>query len=223
MLESHLEYISKNFTTVFPTQKLTCKRPICLVFDDGYYDFYKYIFPLLQKYNLKALLAVSPKFILETSQLSEAERLGFEHNDLYENFSKATFCTYEELSIMATSPYVQIASHSFSHKNLRDEDVDLTLELKSSKELLEQKLDVKVESFVFPYGKYDQKILDETKKYYEYAFRIGNAVNDDFNGIHGAIYRIDADDLSAPDSIFTFPKMLQYKYKKFIKEIVGNR
>ena len=42
MLDKHLEYISKNFTSVFPTLDKLPKNPICLVFDDGYYDFYKY-------------------------------------------------------------------------------------------------------------------------------------------------------------------------------------
>jgi peptidoglycan/xylan/chitin deacetylase (PgdA/CDA1 family) len=222
MLQSHLRYVSQNYTTVFPAQNITCKDPICLVFDDGYFDFYKYIFPLLEQYNLKALLAVSPKFILEKTQIPDNERLAFEHNDLYENYEKATFCTYEELDIMARSGHVQIASHSYSHVNLLQSGVDLTQELKGSQEVLEQKLGVKVESFVFPYGKYSQHILDETKKYYPYAFRIGNAINDNFDGVKGVIYRIDADNLQAPDAIFKFMKMLKYRYKKFIKTLVGN-
>jgi peptidoglycan/xylan/chitin deacetylase (PgdA/CDA1 family) len=223
MLQSHLRYISHNYTTVFPSQQLTCKRPICLVFDDGYFDFYKYIFPLLKQYNLKALLAVSPKFILETTQTEDEARLDFEHNDLYINSEKATFCTYEELKTMAESGHVQIASHSFSHVNLLEDNIDLIQELKGSKEILEEKLDIHVESFVFPYGKYDQHILNETKKHYSYAFRIGNAFNDDFTGIKGVIYRIDADNLQTPDEIFKFTKMLKYRYKKFIKTLVGNR
>ena len=57
IFEQHLEYISKKFVTVFPSSNMP-NNPICLVFDDGYFDFYKLIFPLLKKYNLKALLAV---------------------------------------------------------------------------------------------------------------------------------------------------------------------
>ena len=223
MLRSHLAYISQNYTTVFPSQELTCKNPICLVFDDGYFDFYKYIFPILKQYKLKALLAVSPKYILDDTQIEDEKRLNYEHNDLYLHYDKATFCTYKELLEMSESGYVQIASHSYTHANLLEDDVDLALELKGSKEELEKKLQIQVESFVFPYGKYDQKILHETKKDYKYVFRIGNAINDDFNGIKGVIYRIDADNLSSPDAIFKFSKMLKYRYKKFVKQLVGNR
>ncbi len=34
MLDKHLEYISKNFISLFPTLKNIPKKAICLVFDD---------------------------------------------------------------------------------------------------------------------------------------------------------------------------------------------
>lgn len=223
MLRSHLQYISEHFTTLFPTDNLTCKNPICLVFDDGYFDFYRYIFPLLQEFHLKAVLAVVPKYILEDIDKEDEKRVCFEHNDLFKHFKEGTFCTYKELDTMIQSGYVQIASHSYAHTNLLEQNCDLTLELEGSKKILEEKLNIKVESFVYPFGKYNQAILDETKKYYKYAFRIGNGINDDFNGVNGVIYRIDGDNLRSADEIFSFTKMLKYRYKKFIKEIVGNR
>ena len=223
MLDAHLQYISQHFTTLFPTKTIACKSSVCLVFDDGYFDFYKYIFPLLKKYNLKALLAVTPRYILEDIDKEDTKRLNFEHNDLFKHFKEGTFCTYKELREMVQSGHIQVASHSYSHVNLLEDGVDLESELEGSKKIIEEKLGVKVESFVFPFGKYNQTILNETKKYYRYAFRIGNAVNDDFNGINGVIYRIDGDNLRREDEIFKFSKMMKYRYKKFIKELVGNR
>ena len=221
IFEQHLAYISKNFTTVFPTMGRLPQKPICLVFDDGYYDFYKFIYPLLKKYKLKALLAVTPKYILDDTNKSDAIRLGFEHNDLFKEYKNATFCTYKELQEMQESGLVQIVSHSYSHKNLLENNVDLHQELLESKETIEQKLSTQVESFVFPFGKYNQRILDETKKYYKYAFRIGNAVNKDFHGINGVIYRIDGDFLNSADEIFSFKNMLKFKLKALIKSITG--
>ena len=123
---------------------------------------------------------------------------------------------------MQQSGYVQIVSHSYSHKNLLEEDVDLSQELVKSKEMIEQKLNTKVESFVYPFGKYNQKVLDEVMKYYKYSFRIGNAVNRDFHGINGVIYRVDGDFLQSPSEIFSFKNMLRFKLKAFIKSITGN-
>jgi len=215
IFQKHLEYICNNFTTLFAgeKQKGNC---VCLTFDDAYADFYFYIFPLLKKYNLKATLGVPTKYILDQSDIDMDIRLGFEHNDLFKNYEKATFCTYKELKEMLDSGLVQIASHSHTHTNLL-EDVDLKQELLLSKEILEDKLDIKVDSFIFPFGKYDQKIAQQTLKYYKYAFRIGNAIHKDFNGIKGINYRVDGDNLTFANEIFTFKKLLGFRLKALIK------
>lgn len=222
IFESHLKYISKNFTSTFPTTTMS-KNPICLVFDDGYYDFYKLVFPLLKKYNVKALLAVIPKFTLDDIDTTDEERLKYEHNDLPNYYEKGTFCTYKELEEMIDSGLVQVVSHSYSHQNLVEDEVNLEEELVKSKEILESKLNIKVESFVFPFGKYNQEILDVTKKHYKYAFRIGNGIDKDFSGTNGVIYRLDGDNLKNANEIFSFSNILKFKFKTFIKSIVGNR
>ena len=223
IFDKHLEYISQNCTTLFPTLKKIPKNAICLVFDDGYYDFYKYIFPLLQKYNLKALLAVVPQYVLDDCVTEDVKRLSPEHNELFAEYKDGTFCTYKELEEMQKSGLVQIASHSYSHINLLEDGVDLDKELRFSQEILEEKLHTKIESFVFPFGKYNQTILDETLKSYKYAFRIGNAVNKNFHGVNGVIYRIDGDFLTHPSDIFSFKNMLRFHFKTLVKSIVGNK
>ncbi len=222
IFESHLKYISENFNSTFPTDKLPL-NPICLVFDDGYYDFYKLIFPLLKKYNIKALLAVIPKYILDDCDNSDEKRLNYEHNNLFKYYENGTFCTYKELQLMIDSNLIQVVSHSYSHKNLVEDDIDLKQELVLSKQILEDKLNIKVESFVYPFGKYNQQILDETMKYYRYSFRIGNAINKNFDGINGVIYRIDGDSLENGSDIFGLSNMVKFKFKSFIKLLVGNR
>ena len=222
IFESHLKYISEKFTATFPTSNLP-KNPICLVFDDGYYDFYKLVFPLLKKYNVKALLAVIPKVTLDDVNTTDDERLNYEHNDLFKHYEKGTFCTYKELQEMIDSELVQVVSHSFSHQNLVEDKIDLDEELVQSKKILENKLNIKVESFVFPFGKYNQEILDETKKHYRYAFRIGNGIDKNFSGTNGVIYRLDADNLENASDIFKFSNIMKFKFKTFIKSIVGNR
>lgn len=215
IFEQHLEYISKNFTTVFVGEELKDKS-ICLTFDDAYTDFYYLIFPLLKKYNLKAVLGVPTKYILDDTEFDMDTRLGFEHNDLFKNYKKATFCTFKELEEMIKSGLVQIASHSHTHTNLL-ENVNLEDELVLSKKILEERLNIEINSFIFPFGKYDEKIVEETLKHYKFAFRIGNAVHKDFSGIKGVNYRVDGDNLKSPDELFSFKKMLGFKFKAFIK------
>lgn len=220
MLEEHLAYVQQNFTTVFPSEQ-TCKNSICLTFDDAYSDFYFLIYPLLKKYNLKALLAVPSSYILDSCDVAPNTRMSFSHNDLFEKYELGTFCTFEELREMIESGLVEIASHSHSHTNMLEKNVNIQQELKLSKQILESNLHITVESFVFPYGKYNKEILQETKKQYKYAFRIGNAIQNDFSGINGVIYRIDGDELDTYKSIFTWEKMLQYKFKAFIKRVTN--
>ena len=218
VFEEHLKYIKENYTSIFPNEKVE-KNSICLTFDDAYADFYFLIFPLLKKYNLKALLAIPSKYILEDTQELAEDRMNFEHNDLFLNYEKATFCTYKELKEMKDSGLVIFGSHSHSHINLLEENVDLDLELRVSKEILEEKLDTKIESFVFPFGKYNQNILKEAQKYYKYNFRIGNAIHKDFSGINGAIYRVDGDSLKAADEIFKACRVLKYRFKGLVKKL----
>ena len=222
IFESHLKYISENFTSTFPTKNLP-KNPICLVFDDGYYDFYTFIFPLLKKYNIKALLAVIPKYILDSCDNSDDKRLNYEHNDLFKYYKDGTFCTYKELTEMIDTNLVQVVSHSYSHQNLVEDSLNLEEELVLSKQILENKLNIEIESFVYPFGKYNQHILNETRKHYKYSFRIGNGINKDFSGVNGVIYRIDGDNLQDANEIFSFTKLLKFRFKSFIKQIVGNR
>ena len=218
IFEEHLKYIKNNFKTIFPGEEITSKS-VCLTFDDAYADFYFLIFPLLKKYNLKALLAIPSKYILDDTEEEAENRMNFEHNDLFENYQKATFCTYKELKQMQESGLVVFGSHSHSHVNLLEANVDLDLELRVSKQILEDKLNTKIDSFVFPFGKYNQNILKESKKYYQYNFRIGNAIHKDFSGINGAIYRVDGDNLKTADEIFKTTKLLKYKFKGIVKRL----
>jgi len=222
VFEKHIAYISQNFTPLFPRMDKLPKNPICLVFDDGYYDFYKYIYPILQKYKVKAILGVVPKYILEETDKIDSQRLNHEHNELFNNYLDGTFCTYKELREMQESGLVQIASHSYSHTNLLEKGVNLEYELKNSKEILQEKLGCIIESFVYPFGKYNQKVLNATMEHYKYSFRIGNAVNNNFKGINGVVYRIDGDFLETPSAIFSFKNILKFKFKALIKTLVGN-
>ncbi len=222
VFEKHLNHISKNFNSTFPTSTPP-KKAVCLVFDDGYYDFYKFVFPLLKKYKVKALLAVIPKYILGDTDKEDHQRLNKKHDELFKHYKEGTFCTYKELKEMHDSGLVQIVSHSYSHVNLLDDHVDVTEELQKSKQILEEKLTIQIDSFVYPFGKYNQDILDETMKYYTYSFRIGNGINKDFSGVNNVIYRINGDNLVDEKSLFSCINMTKFRFKTWIKRIVGNR
>lgn len=223
MMDAHLKLISERFATLFPGDT-SVSGGICLTFDDAYYDFYHYVFPLLKKYNLKALLAVPSAFILSDTALPAEQRLSLKHHEIYEGDNYKTyapFCTYDELREMVKSGHVMIASHSMNHINLSEEGVDLEREILGSKVALEENLGFRVDSFVLPYGKYNDEAVRLAREHYSYVFRIGNAHNPSWDGIGGLIYRIKGDALKSPDELFKPLKQLGFWGKTVVKMVKG--
>lgn len=224
MMQEHLSLIAQRYTTKFPGEQIV-SHSICLTFDDAYYDFYYYVFPLLKKYNLKALLAVPVAYILEETDVSSELRLSLKHDQIYQEKNYkiyAPFCTYRELREMVQSGHVMIASHSMNHLNLSEEGINLEQEIIGSKILLEEKLGFRVDSFVLPYGKYTETVVRLAREHYSYVFRIGNAFNPSWNGIGGLLYRIKGDALETPDSLFKPFKQIGYWIKTVVKMIKGS-
>ena len=59
MIESNLSYLAKKYKIVVPGDKLSVfKINICLTFDDAYFDFYHYIFPILKKLISLAIFSI---------------------------------------------------------------------------------------------------------------------------------------------------------------------
>ena len=219
MMDAHLRLIAQRYTTLFPGET-SSSASICLTFDDAYFDFYHYVFPLLQKYNLKALLAVPAAYVLDETNLDPEIRLSLRHHEIYEGENYKTyipFCTYVELREMVQSGHVSVASHSMNHVNLIDEGTNLREEIVGSKLLLEEKLGMRITSFVLPFGKYNDAAIVLAREHYPYVLRIGNALNPSWNGIGGLIYRIKGDALKTPGTLFTFRKWFGFWLKTMIK------
>jgi peptidoglycan/xylan/chitin deacetylase (PgdA/CDA1 family) len=220
VLEAHLAHIQANYRTVFPGEPFE-GTALCLTFDDAYSDFYWLVYPLLKKYQLKATLAVPTKYILDSTSSTPAERMGWSHNELFAQYERGTFCTWVELREMQQSGWVRMASHSHSHVNLTENGVDLQQELVASQAILERQLQARIDSFVFPFGKYNSAVAQQAKALYPYVFRIGNGIQRDFGGVHGLIYRVNGDGLRHVDGIFRAHKWLQYGFKSCVKWVMG--
>ncbi len=221
LFREHLAYIRDHYHCVLPGDTLSdTSTNVCLTFDDAYFDFYHYVFPLLKEFKLRAMLGVPVKFIGEATNLAADKRLSLKHDEIYQadNYrTHGSFCTYPELQEMVDSGLVRIASHSYTHSNLVEDEVDMEYELGESKRVLEQKLNIKVDTFIIPFGRYNDEVLQAAKKYYQYTMRIGNGINRNFDGVKGLIYRVKGDRLTSPSSIFSLGKLFKYRYKTFIK------
>jgi peptidoglycan/xylan/chitin deacetylase (PgdA/CDA1 family) len=192
-----IEYLAKHYPLVLPGDALAKnKLSFCLTFDDAYFDFYHCVYPLLKKHRIPAVLGVPVKYIQDKTNQLTAERLSIAHGKemdegLYQ--AHAPFCNWEELQEMADSKLVAIASHSYTHCNVAELGVDLTHELLASKELLQQKLNCEVDTFIYPYGKYSACINQSVAQHYRFPMRIGSALNKNWHNTNQVIYRINAD------------------------------
>ena len=218
LFEKHLEYVATTFNVVLPRDKLNSqKNNLCLIFDDAYYDFYYFAFPLLKKYNMKAVLSIPVKYILDDTKLSADTRLNIKHSDMMRdsNYIKyAPFCTWSEINEMLNSNLVMVASHSFSHINLSQENIDLDLELKKSKEIIESKIKQSIESFTFPYGRFNEGLKSKVTKYYKFLFGIGGIDNRTWDGFNKILYRIYADDLRSCNDKLKPKDLLFYRLRR---------
>lgn len=216
MLRSHLLYLKERYPIVLPGDFLQKgKLSICLTFDDATFDFYHYVFPLLQELKLRAVLGVPVRYIMDTNILPPEERLAIPYPLMMQDGffdKKVPFCTWEELSEMVLSGHVEVASHSFSHANLTFPFVNLQREIHFSKEILEQKLPQAVSTFIYPFGRFTPAVQEAVSATYPYVFRIGSALN---KGWHKKtpLCRIPADCLISPSSLLSVLKLCRYYLK----------
>jgi len=103
-------------------QKLP-KKSLILTFDDGYYDNYSIVYPLLKKHNLKAIFFVNTLFIKELTSrtLQTIEKSDFVNAELIDNYfnqqdaTSDQYITWEEIREMEASGHVDIQCHSHRH------------------------------------------------------------------------------------------------------------
>ncbi len=214
MLDRHFAHIAKHCRCVLPGEGL---KPdalnVCLTFDDGYFDFYAIIFPLLKKHGLRALLAVPTSVVRERSDASAEARLRAPADINAAHPNHGGFCTWPELREMAESGCVTIAAHGFTHIRLDHADVDLHTEVVVPQTLLSARIGRAVDSFVFPFGRFSPVALRKVSQTYRYAFRIGGADNLGWNA--RVLYRIDADAMTAPDRLFRQPRLALYRARHY--------
>jgi peptidoglycan/xylan/chitin deacetylase (PgdA/CDA1 family) len=216
-LRAHFGYLSRRFPTALPGEALRPGRlNICLTFDDATADFFGCVFPLLREFSLRAVLAVPTGFIVEKTSLSLEERMGVPGDQAMagELFrTKAPFCTWEELKLMAASGLVEVASHSHQHIDLTRPESDARSEAVRSKTMLEQRLGRPVSTFVFPFGKVDSQTYGIIRQHYQYAMRIGGALNAGWSPKRQPLCRVGADRVPDIGSLTRWPSLARYGLK----------
>ena len=123
-------------------------KPIVITFDDGHDDIYKNVFPILQKYNMRATV-----FIV-------TDHIGMKN-----------YLTWDQARALQSGGYVDIESHTMTYKNLTTLKGDkLWNEIYGSKQAIEWALKKPAKFIAYPSGKYTVDAEDTCK---EVGFRAG--------------------------------------------------
>jgi len=135
-------------------------KPIVLTFDDGCYNFYSYVYPLLEKYDICANVAVIGRYADMYSALTEPK------NNSY------TCLNWDELREMQASGRVEVMNHSYDmHGETREglkrktgeTDAEYEKSVKRDIERMQQRMGEELgegaDVFVYPFG-YTTDIAD---------------------------------------------------------------
>jgi len=166
-LERQFRYLNKKkyFSKSFREINIPAKKSIILTFDDGYKNNFEYLPRLLEKYDLKATIFISTKFIQEG----------------YKNYDMMTFEDIKNLN----QKYFEIALHTHAHENFRNVSVDfIETDLKKNMQILASQGIEYSKILAYPYGKYPKEKHEKMHLFFilkkmgiNFAVRIGNKVN----------------------------------------------
>jgi peptidoglycan/xylan/chitin deacetylase (PgdA/CDA1 family) len=145
---THVEFLQKYFAIV-PIAYLSCQgeaafrnsneKPLCvLTFDDGWYDFYEYAFPILKENNIPATVFLPTNF-MGTNRLFWTDRLAFflkqRENSEKRSPSKApspSNTLISQLDTMQGNYEAKLEKSIETLKSLRDEEIEEVLSELSS-------------------------------------------------------------------------------------------
>lgn len=112
------------------------KNPVVITFDDGWETQYTRALPILKKYGFAAT------FYIITGDIGEKN-----------------FLNWEQVRNLAGAG-MEIGGHTKSHPFLTDVDDDkLTEEVGEGKEIIEKNIGQAINTFAYPYGRYDDRVV----------------------------------------------------------------
>lgn len=128
------------------------KKSVLITFDDGYEGIYYYAYPILKTYGFSAIVFLTTGYIGKYNNWDVSPGPRFKH---------LNWCQIKE---MANDGFT-FGSHGVNHSFLtRQSNKTIEYEIKTSKSELEDKLGKPIYLFSYPYGDYDDRIIDLVQK-----------------------------------------------------------
>lgn len=192
--EQQLNYLKEHGYTAISFAEVEAgnvnvEKPVIITFDDGFRTVYRYAYPLLKKYGMKATLFLSPKYIDE--------------NDGY-------YLSWDMVREMKAQGVAELASHTYSHIDVRAVDrAALLTEFKKTDASIARETGVQSSVICFPYGIFNFRVLRTLKAYGNYRYYVASFFGrPNFTGKKKLIQRLG---IKSGDSLHMFERKLQGK------------
>ncbi len=173
-LENDFKYIKeKGYKTVTITDLVNFvynnkglpDKCIMITFDDGFYNNYYYAYPLLVKYDLKAVL--SPVMVLSE-----------EYSKKQENSVNYGYCSFSDLKEMVNSGHIELQNHSYdmhyskgrtginqkSGESFENYKSVISNDLKTAQELLKEITGDYPQCMTYPFGTFNENTVKVIKE-----------------------------------------------------------
>lgn len=152
-MEAQLKYLTENgYDPIFFSDLPHLdqyRKPVILTFDDGYNNNYTDLYPLLQKYNVKATIFVIPSSVGGQYSMTAAQ-----------------------IKEMADSGLVSIQSHTQDHKELASLSADQQKQQFAQSQLAIARMTGRIPSVLsYPSGSYDSNTLSLAPEYFDMAVK----------------------------------------------------
>ena len=200
--EADLKYIKDNgYTTVTMVDIISfvedCvplpEKPIMITFDDGYYNNYLHVFPLLEKYESRVVLSIIG---IESDKYSELL-------EYHENYSHATWPQIKE---MHASGLVEFQNHSYDMHKLdtprRGASINegetvacyqesLKEDMTALQECYKEHLDYVPTTYTYPFGRISEASYDVMEDMgFKASFDVQGRIYKCIPGDSSSLYRI---------------------------------
>lgn len=162
----HLRYLSNNYTFVDFRKLLDPEHDpedtIALTFDGGYLDFYTTIRPLLQEFEAPAEVFVVP---------NRVGRVNGQPSNATKWVDWFDFMTDDQIRELIDEPLVTIGNKTHTHCDPLPalSNSKLKEEIVEGKRTLEERYGVKIDSFCYPRGEFDERALGRVSDNHDYA------------------------------------------------------
>jgi peptidoglycan/xylan/chitin deacetylase (PgdA/CDA1 family) len=131
----------------------------CITFDDGYQSVYREAFPVLQRLGLKATVFLT---------VGEGNARGL--SDSLPRLNGREMLRWGEIREMHQSGTFTFGAHTLTHPDLTRLPAErIECEIRESQSIIEDALGVRVTSFAYPFGRYNEASREIAERYFRCA------------------------------------------------------